>query len=307
LYVTNWVTNISQQKIGIIGVDRFNRSSQSIQIGAKPLPFLTTCNLQLTTMPKPRIAIPVPTTTDLEYSRRTWQQYATAVERSGGEAVQVPLGDPPAATARLIADCQGILLPGCPADVNPQKYGQEPVEECAPPDQARENVDELLLQDAHNMGKPIFTICFGTQMLNVWRGGTVIQHLTCMPVNHKAGRTVAVAHTAAVAPDSLLGQAAAAQQVPERDGFLRLPVNSSHHQAIGIPGDGLRVTARSPEDGVVEAIEGTPDGVGGRFVVGVQWHPERTFEESAASRALFARFVAEAAAWVPRPASTPAA
>ncbi len=70
----------------------------------------------------------------------------------------------------------------------------------------RENVDELLLQDAHNMGKPIFTICFGTQMLNVWRGGTLVQHLTPGPVNHKAGRKVPVAHIAAVATDSLLGE-----------------------------------------------------------------------------------------------------
>jgi putative glutamine amidotransferase len=258
-------------------------------------------------MTKPRIAIPVPTSKDFEYNRRSWSQYAAAIERSGGDPVEVPLGEPPAATAKLIANRQGVLLPGSGADVNPQKYGQEPVEECAPADLARENVDELLLQDAHNMGKPIFAICFGTQMLNVWRGGTLLQDLTCMPVNHKAGRTVAVAHAAAVAPDSLLGQLAAAEQVPERDGFLRLPVNSSHHQAIGIPGDGLRVSARSPEDGVVEAIEGTPEGVGGSFVLGVQWHPERTFEESAASRALFARFIAEAAAWSPRPASTSAA
>jgi putative glutamine amidotransferase len=199
-------------------------------------------------------------------------------------------------------DCQGILLPGSGADVNPQKYGQEPIEECAPADPARENVDELLLQDAHNMGKPIFTICFGTQMLNVWRGGTLIQHLTGLPVNHKAGRSVTVAHTAAVAPDSLLGEVVKAQEMPERDGLLRLPVNSSHHQAIETAGDGLRVSARSSEDGVIEAIEGTPEGVGG-FVLGVQWHPERTFEESAASRALFARFVEQAAAWVPRPVS----
>src|ERR1039458_1323825 len=184
---------------------------------------------------RPRIAIPVPTTTDAEYSRRSWQQYASAVERSGGEAVEVPLGEPPATTARLIAECQGVLLPGSPADVNPQKYGQQPIAECAPADLARENVDELLLQDAHNMGKPIFTICFGTQMLNVWRGGTLVQDLAPMPVNHKAGRTVAVAHTAAVAPDSLLGQVAAVEQVPMRDGFLRLPVNSSHHQAVGLP------------------------------------------------------------------------
>lgn len=255
-------------------------------------------------MSRPRIAIPVPST-DPEYSARAWQQYATAVEQSGGEAVEVPLGEPPATTARLIAECQGVLLPGSGADVNPQKYGQEPVAECAPADQARENVDELLLQDAHNMGKPIFTICFGTQMLNVWRGGTLVQHLSGQAVNHRQ-RGVVVAHIAAVAPDSLLGELVSDEEVPERDGALLLPVNSSHHQAIATAGDGLRVSAHTPEDGVVEAIENTTDGLGSSFVLGVQWHPERTFDESAASRALFARFVAEAAAWAPRPASTPA-
>jgi putative glutamine amidotransferase len=243
---------------------------------------------------------------DPEYSSQAWIQYASAIERSGGEAVEVPLGEPPAATAKLIAGCQGILLPGSGADVNPQKYGQEPIAECAPADLARENVDELLLQDAHNMGKPIFTICFGTQMLNVWRGGTLVQHLAAGTVNHKAGRKVPIAHIAAVSTDSLLGKMVAVGEITEQDGSLLLPVNSSHHQAIGTAGDGLRVTARTPEDGVVEAIENTPEGLGGSFVVGVQWHPERTFDDSAASRALFARFIAEAAAWVPRPTSAPA-
>ena len=250
-------------------------------------------------MSRPRIAIPVPSSTDFEYNERSWPQYAGAVERSGGEAVEVPLGQPPAATARLISDCQGVLLPGSGSDVNPQKYGEEPIAECAPADQARENVDELLLQDAHNMGKPILTICFGTQMLNVWRGGTLVQHLAEQPVMHRA-RGVVEAHEAAVAPDSLLGQAVASGEARERAGELHLPVNSSHHQAIATAGDGLRVVARSPEDGVVEAVEGAPNGVGGGFVVGVQWHPERTFDESAASRALFARFVGEAGKWKPR-------
>jgi len=240
---------------------------------------------------------------DPEYSSQAWIQYASAIERSGGEAVEVPLGEPPAATAKLIAGCQGILLPGSGADVNPQKYGQEPVAECAAADLARENVDELLLQDAHNMGKPIFTICFGTQMLNVWRGGTLVQHLSPGRVNHKAGRKVPVAHIAAIEADSLLGKIVAVEEITKRDGEVLLPVNSSHHQAIESAGDGLRVTARTPEDGVVEAIENTPNGLGGSFVVGVQWHPERTFDDSAASRALFARFIAEATAWVPRPNS----
>jgi len=254
-------------------------------------------------MSKPRIAIPVPTTTDEEYNARSWAQYAAAVARSGGEPVEVPLNEAPATTARRIAECQGVLLPGSPADVNPQKYGEEPVEACAAADSARENVDELLLQDAHTRGKPILTICFGTQMLNVWRGGTLVQDLTGTAVDHKAGRTVAVAHEAAVAADSLVGElAGAAEAVRVGEVELRLPVNSSHHQAIGMAGDGLRVSARSPVDGVVEAIESAP---GGPFVVGVQWHPERTFDQSATSRALFARFVAEAAAWHPRENAAP--
>jgi putative glutamine amidotransferase len=260
------------------------------------------------TMTKPRIAIPTPTSFDPEYNQRSWPQYAAAVERSGGEPVAVPLHETPAATATLIATCSGVLLPGSGADVNTQKYGQETDPKSAPPDPARENVDELLLQDAHNMGKPIFTICFGTQMLNVWRGGSLIQDLPPAPVNHRQ-RGVVIAHEAAIEPDSLLGQVllgqvVAVEEMPARDGALRLPINSSHHQAIENPGDGLRVSARSLEDGVVEAIEGTPEGVGGSFVVGVQWHPERTYDASAASRALFTRFISEAAAWSPRPAST---
>jgi putative glutamine amidotransferase len=259
-------------------------------------------------MKTPRIAIPIPTASDLDYNRRSWPVYAAAVERSGGTPVEIPLSDSPATTAKLIASCQGVLLPGSGADVNPQKYGQEPVEECNPADLARENVDELLLQDAHNMGKPILAICFGIQMLNVWRGGTLVQHLTPMPVNHAAGRAVAVAHNAAIAPDSLLAEIVAPTLGPRTSNLepasQRLPINSSHHQAIGIPGDGLRITARSTEDAVVEAVENTPDAPGGPFILGVQWHPERSFDEDPASQALFARFVAEAAAWNPKPQST---
>lgn len=251
---------------------------------------------------KPRIAIPVPTSNNPEYNGRSWAQYAEAVNRAGGNPVEIPLDLSPRATADLINTCQGVLLPGSPADVNPHKYGHEPIPECNPADPARENVDELLIQDAHNLYKPLLTICFGTQSLNVWRGGTLVQDLAPVPVNHSAGRTVAIAHTVAVPPDSALGELISGEEAPEQGGFLRLPINSSHHQAIGIPGDGLRVVARSSEDGVVEAVEGGQDQQNPRahFVLGVQWHPERTYEISAASRAIFSRFVAEASKWTPR-------
>jgi len=255
---------------------------------------------------KPRIAIPVPHSTDLEYSERSWPQYASAVEHAGGEAVKIPLGLAQDTIANLINTCQGVLLPGSGADVNPQKFGQEPIEECAPADASREAVDELLLQDAHNLYKPLLGICFGVQSLNVWRGGTLVQHLSILPVNHPAGKAVAVAHSVAIAPDSLLGSIVDRQEAPDRDGFLRLPVNSSHHQAIAISGDGLRVSARCPQDAVIEAVEGgqASEGATAHFVLGVQWHPERSYDISPTSAAIFQRLIAEAAVWVPRPIHT---
>lgn len=257
-------------------------------------------------MPKPRIAIPVPTSSDLEYNQKCWPQYAAAIQQAGGEAVEVPLTLTPAQIADLINTCQAVLLPGSPADVNPQKYGHDRIEATAPADPARENVDELLIQDAHNLYKPILAICFGLQFLNVWRGGTLVQDLTIMPVNHRAGGSVAVAHSVMIAPESLLGEMLDRAEAPLQEDFLRLSINSSHHQAVGIPGDGLRVAARCPQDGVIEAVEGgqATEGATAHFVLGLQWHPERSTEISATSRAIFSRFVAESAAWMPRPIRT---
>jgi putative glutamine amidotransferase len=258
---------------------------------------------------KPRIALPIPNSLDLAYSERAYPVYAQAITDAGGEPVPIPLTASQKEIADLINGCQGVLLPGSPADTNPQKYGAEREPECGDSDPVRESVDELLLQDAHNLHKPILGICYGAQSLNVWRTGTLIQHVMPMPVNHPAGKRVPIAHTAIIAPDSLLGsivaEAKSAEnpelpEAPLEDNFLKLPVNSSHHQAIGIAGDGLRVVARCPQDGVVEAVEGgSPD----HFVLGIQWHPERSTGISAASRAIFDRFVKEAAAWKPRQVS----
>ena len=248
-------------------------------------------------MTRPRIGIPIPTFAKTQYNERTWAQYAAAVAQAGGEPIGIPLTLNPAEVARVATSCQAILLPGSPADVNPAKYGEERLPETAEPDLSRENVDELLLQDAHNLHKPLLTICYGTQSLNCWRTGTLVQDLVQIPVNHRAGAGVAVAHSVSIEPSSQLAQIVRdSPEMIHSPDFLRLPVNSSHHQAIGIVGDGLRVTARCPQDAVVEAIEGTRLG---HFVLGLQWHPERSTETSPASRLLFRRFVEAAAAWEP--------
>ncbi|QNI31531.1 gamma-glutamyl-gamma-aminobutyrate hydrolase family protein [Alloacidobacterium dinghuense] len=231
----------------------------------------------------PRIAIPEPTSAEPDYNQGSWPQYAHAVEACGAVAVPIPLAASPATVAKLVASCSGVLLPGSPADVNPQKYGQEPARECAPADSAREAVDELVLQDAFNLHKPLLGICYGTQSLNVWKGGTLAQHLTTS-INHKAGRETIEAH-----PISIPGTAEHLKAFAPG-----ITVNSSHHQAIKIPGDSLDVAATAP-DGTIEAVEQR----GEHFVLGVQWHPERT-PSTPASQAIFQSFVDAARAWKPR-------
>jgi len=235
-----------------------------------------------------RIAVPEPTSRDASYNQRCWPQYAHAIQSCGGVAVPIPLTESQASVAHTISGCSGILLPGSPADVNPQKYGQEPAPECAPPDPDREAVDELLLQDAFNLQKPIFGVCYGLQALNVWRNGTLRQHI---PGGVHDQWKVADAHVIALERNS--SSAGRLTSDPEA-----VWVNSSHHQSVLIPGDGLSVVGACKEDGVIEAVELSP---ADQFVVGVQWHPERTFGTNALSRALFEAFVSAAAAWKLRP------
>jgi putative glutamine amidotransferase len=240
---------------------------------------------------KPRIAIPEPTSGNPEYNQRSLPQYVNAVETEGAEAVIISANATPHEIARLVTNCEGVLLPGSPADVDPQKFGAERHPKTAPADPARDNVDELLLQDAHNLHKPVFGICYGLQSLNVWRTGSLIQHIENTTVNHEAGRKVEFAHDVDVAPGSKLA---------ELLGATKVRVNSSHHQSAEHPGDGLRVVAKCPEDGVIEALEGTASD---HFVVAVQWHPERTYEKDEPSKTIFREFVKAAREWKPREVS----
>ena len=242
---------------------------------------------------KPRIAIPVPNSKRQDYVWRALPQYERAVRAAGGDPIIIGVKGTNSEIAQAVKLCDGVLLPGSPADVDPEKYGATRHPTTAPADARRDNADELLLQDAYNMRKPVFGICYGLQSLNVWRTGTLDQELP-EGVNHEAGRKVAQAHQVLVEPQSKLAAILRdAGVLPEGD-TIAMPVNSSHHQAPDVLGDGLRLVAWCPEDGVKEAVEGTaPD----HFVLGVQWHPERTYEDDAASRALFRAFIQAAAEW----------
>jgi putative glutamine amidotransferase len=241
---------------------------------------------------KPRIAFPEPHSGKPDYNQRSIPQYAHAVEANGGELVVIPLEASNEEIAKTIARCHAALLPGSPADVDPQKFEQAKDPHTNPADPKRDNLDELLLQDAFNMRKPLLGICYGIQSLNVWRTGTLRQHITT-GVNHEAGREVQVAHRVKIEPKSLLGEIA--RSVADSDNLV--PVNSSHHQSVEQPGDGLRVVATSPQDGVIEAVELADRS---HFVLGVQWHPERGFDADPLSRAIFQRFISEAAQYHPK-------
>jgi putative glutamine amidotransferase len=246
-------------------------------------------------MSKPRILIPEPTSNDPEYNQRGWQQYAAAVEQAGGIPVLVPLHASQEEQARLIAGAQGVLLPGSHADVNPEKFGEPLDPRSTPADPLREAADELLLQDAFNLQKPLFGICYGMQSMNVWRGGSLLQHLETA-VNHTPGRHIAEAHPVAITPGSLLADLVATAQST----VSPVTVNSSHHQAVARVGDQLRPVAISPLDGTVEALEAAEATPRAGFVLGVQWHPERTCDSSPLSRALFRAFIEAAGAWKPQ-------
>lgn len=242
---------------------------------------------------KPRIAIPVPNSTDTNYVMRALPQYERAISDAGGAPVIIDLKATLAQIAQQVKTCDGVLLPGSPADVDPEKYGAARHPKTVAPDVLRDNTDELLLQDAYNMRKPIFGICYGLQSLNVWRTGSLDQDLSTS-VNHDPGKRTVKAHAVRIDPQSKLAAVLRSAGALPPQGELTITVNSSHHQAADLVGDGLKLIAWCPEDNVKEAVEGT---AAGHFVLAVQWHPERTCNADAASRALFQTFVRAAAEW----------
>jgi putative glutamine amidotransferase len=265
---------------------------------------------------RPRIAIPMPHSVDREYSEHAIPQYERALEQAGGEPVRIPLDQTPAEVMKLIERCDGVLLPGSKADVDPARFTAARSVHTAAADPRRDAVDDLLLQDSYSRRKPVLGICYGLQSLNVFRSGSLVQHIPdFLPeelrsrVDHEAGKKIAVAHLVNVEKDSELAEILNGKD-REGHGFSRagsmgersrasapagdalvIPVNSSHHQSADVIGKGLLISARCPDDGIVEALEGTsPD----HFVVAVQWHPERSVDADEPSRAIF-RALIEAA------------
>jgi putative glutamine amidotransferase len=246
---------------------------------------------------KPRIAIPLPHGFDTEYAERAIPQYELAVELAGGEPVRILLDKTTSEVIEIVKSCDGVLLPGSKADIDPAKFAAARSPHTAPSDPQRNKVDEFLLQDAYLLRKPVLGICYGLQTLNVYRSGSLIQHIpeflpekTRANVNHEAGKSVDIAHEVEIDPGSKLAEIVAGPV----DSSVMIPVNSSHHQSAEKIGDGLRIVARCTTDGIIEAVEGT---LADHFVLGVQWHPERSVDWDEPSRAIFRALIAAANCW----------
>src|SRR5436853_1374328 len=211
--------------------------------------------------------------------------YSEAVEAAGGLPVHVPLIPQADFINGVMSDLDGVLLPGSDSDVNPLRYGQEPHPRLGSVHPEKDETDLLMLAEIERRAVPLFAICFGVQVLNVSRGGTLIQDIESQwpkAIKHDQGAPRdRHSHHVRLLEDSIVGQLAGG------DGA---PVNSHHHQAIETLGRELVATAWT-SDGLVEAVE---DPRSDRFVVGVQWHPELAWQRDVLSQALFNRFVDEA-------------
>jgi putative glutamine amidotransferase len=222
--------------------------------------------------------------------------YGEAVEAAGGAPVHVSL-IPEGGYVRSVAErLDGVLLPGSASDVDPSRYGRDPLPKLGPVHPLKDETDALLLAEAERRGLPLFAICFGMQIWNVERGGTLVQDIESQlpeAIKHEQGAPrERRSHRVRLLAGGLLRELAGSDE-----GF----VNSHHHQAVETLGENLRATAWAT-DGLVEAVEETRPG---RWGVGVQWHPEIAWGGDSLSEGLFRSFVNAAAEFAARQA-TPA-
>jgi putative glutamine amidotransferase len=217
---------------------------------------------------------------DKQYLSR---HYPDAIAASGGLPVMIPLLSSPESIHDLAERLDGILLTGNSSDLDPALYDAPRLDACGPTQPLRDVMDFFLLETAMKREIPILAICFGIQSLNAFLGGTLIQDIPTAintPIRHSdPGSKGSPSHKIRISSGSILETLA---------GGLDSAVNSTHHQSIERPGVGLEAIAYAP-DGVIESVFGTNQR---HWILGVQWHPEKSFGYDDFSRHLFKYFVA---------------
>jgi putative glutamine amidotransferase len=194
--------------------------------------------------------------------------YVQAIEQAGGRPVLIPPSDD--GVEETLEAVHGLLFSGG-SDIDPELYDQEAHDETYGIVRERDRAELALLEAALARDMPVLAVCRGSQVLNVARGGDLVQHLPDVVGDDKHKHTPGTFsdHDVTLEPGTRLAELLGD----------RAPVKSHHHQGFGRVGDGLRVAAHA-EDGTIEAVEDPSH----RFAFGVLWHPEagedmKLFEE----------------------------
>ena len=212
------------------------------------------------------------------------RDYCEALEGLGAIPLHIPLIPKREYLREVLENLDGILLPGSDTDVDPLRFGEQPHPNLGRIIFEKEETDLIVLEEAEKLKLPVLGICFGMQIINVFRGGTLIQDIEAQVpkcVRHQQGKPLARnSHSIDIEKDSLLSSFIEVKNVA---------VNSHHHQAIGKLGKDLKATAWA-KDGVIECIEATSNET---FLMGVQWHPELSWNSDALSTKIFEIFINE--------------
>ncbi len=216
------------------------------------------------------------------------RHYSEAIEHFGGVPVYLSLIPRAEYISAAVERLDGILLPGSASDVDPLRYNREPHLRLGAVHPLRDETDALVLKELERRRLPLLAICFGMQMWNVSRGGTLIQDISTeypKALKHEQGaprdRT---SHRVNLLTNSMLSGLSAREQIL---------VNSHHHQALETLGADLRAVGWAT-DGLIEAVEDVREG---RWGLGVQWHPEIAWSVDELSQRIFSNFIQAAQAF----------
>lgn len=206
--------------------------------------------------------------------------YMKVLEMCGALPIMLPLTSDKDKLKQAFAMCDGLLLTGG-HDVGPYVYGKEASKECGIPCKTRDEMEGILLEQAIKEDKPVFGICRGIQFMNAYLGGDLYQDLpteyVCKVEHHMEPPYDVAAHKVEVLEGTKLADII---------GSGIHEVNSYHHQAVKTPADSVEIMAVS-EDGLIEAFSVKNK----KFMVGVQWHPEFSYEVNPESVKLVQAFV----------------
>ncbi len=217
---------------------------------------------------------------DLEQNTKVQNGYIRAIEESGGIPILLPYVKDTDTMERFVSLCDGFFFTGG-ADIDPQRYGEEPKNTCGRIQYARDELEFAVIQIVNKTSKPLLAVCRGAQLVNIALGGTLYQDIPS-EINTQ------ISHKQTEPKNSPSHDVQILKSTPlfELMKKTEMTANSFHHQAIKKLGEGLQIMAVA-DDGIVEAFCLS----GERYLRAYQWHPERLYGTDIDNRLIFDDFI----------------